>query len=96
MSDRRPFTITMVRRDPEHGFWRARVTNGTTVDVDRRDGSWKAEVRTAPGARTFVRREVMPRVAAALQERVRPLERAERDAAKAAAEAAKASKAVAS
>lgn len=90
MTDRRPFTITMVRRDPEHGFWRARVTNGVTVDVDRRDGSWKAEVRTESGSRTFVRREVMPHVAAALQDRVRPLERAERDAAKAEADAAKA------
>jgi hypothetical protein len=77
MSERRDFTITCVRRDPEHGFWRARVTNGTTVDVDRRYGAWQGEIRAAPGSRSFVRREVMPDVAKALQDRVRPLERAE-------------------
>lgn len=77
-STRRPFTITNVHRDPEHGFWRARVTNGVTLDVDRRYGSWQADVRVKRGARTFTRQDVMPHVAAALQQRVRPLERAER------------------
>lgn len=80
MSERRDFTITCVRRDPEHGFWRARVTNGATYDVDRRYGSWQAEVRAAPRSHTFVRRDVMPAVARALQDRVRAAERAERTA----------------
>lgn len=62
--DRRPFTITLVHKDPE-GFWRARVTNGVTLDVDRRYGSWQCDVRV-----------VLPPVAAALQARERPLERA--------------------
>lgn len=78
MPERRDFTITCVHRDPEHGFWRARVTNGASYDVDRRWGSWQAEVRTAPRAHTFARRDVMPDVARALQEHVRPLERAEK------------------
>lgn len=81
MSDRRPFTITLLRRDPEHGFWRARVTNGTTIDVDRRHGAWQGEYEIDG---VIERREVMPHVAAALQDRVRPLERAEQAAAKAA------------
>ncbi len=88
-SERRPFTITCLHRDEEHGFWRARVTNGVTIDVDRRAGSWQADVRSAPGARSFTRRDVLPDVAKALQERVRPLERAERAAREAAEAAAK-------
>lgn len=81
-STRRPFTITCVRRDPDHGFWRARVTiDGRTLDVDRRHGSWQANRRVRTGARTFTRCDVLPAVAAALQLRVRPLERAERAAA---------------
>lgn len=80
MAERREYTITCVHRDPEQGFWRARVTNGASYDVDRRYGSWQAEVRAAPRSHTFVRRDVMPQVARALQERVRPLERAEKAA----------------
>lgn len=80
-STRRAFTITCLHRDPERGFWRARVTNGATYDVDRSAGSWLADRRTRVGARTFTRCEVLPHVAAALQQRVRPLERAERQAA---------------
>lgn len=73
---RRPFTITQLRRDAVDGFWRARVTlGGHAVDVDRAAGSWLANVRRAPGARTFDRRDVLPDVAAALQAKVRPLER---------------------
>lgn len=79
-STRRPFTITLVHRDPEHGFWCARVTNGQGYDVDRSAGSWLADRRTRVGSRTFTRCEVLPHVAAALQQRVRPLERAERQA----------------
>jgi hypothetical protein len=93
MSERRAFTITLVRRDPEDGFWRARVTNGVTIDVDRRFGSWQCEVRERPRSHTFVRRDVLPDVARALQERVRPLEHAERQAAKATAEALAAARA---
>lgn len=70
--------VTQLQRHPEHGYWTARVSvGGTTVDVDCRDGSWLASVRRAPGHRTFVRREVLPFVAAALQERVRRAERQE-------------------
>lgn len=95
MSARREFTITCVRRDPDHGFWRARVTNGVTLDVDRRHGSWQSDVRDAPGSRSFHRRDVLPEVAAALQARVRPLEHAERAAAKAVKAAAEQAGAVA-
>lgn len=60
------------------------MTNGVTIEVDRRFGSWQAVVRTAPGSHSFVRRDVLPEVAKALQARVRPLEHAERLVAKAA------------
>lgn len=77
MSDRRPFTITQVRRDDE-GVLRARVsTDGVSVDVDRSCGSWLADVRVAKGHRTFERREVLPHVAAALQAKVRRLDKVE-------------------
>lgn len=70
--------VTQLRRDPTGGYWTARVSlDGTTIDVDRCDGSWMASVRRAPGHRTFVRREVLPFVAAVLQDRVRRLERQE-------------------
>ena len=88
-TDRRPFTIICLRRDAEHGFWRARVTNGVTIEVDRRYGSWQADVRSAPGARSFTRRDVLPDVAAALQARVRPTDDAERRARERAAEEAR-------
>jgi hypothetical protein len=85
------FTITKLARDPDHGYWTARVTpcGGTTVCVDRQFGSWQATVRDAPGLQSFHREFVLPPVAAALQERVRPIERAERAAAKLAEEQAK-------
>ena len=72
----RDLTITKLERAPE-GYWRARVTgpDGVTVDVDRRDGAWFAEVRAAPRSQTMVRRDVLPHIAAALQAKVRPLER---------------------
>jgi len=79
MSDRRPFTITNLHRHPVHGFWMARVTNGHTIEVDRRYGSWQAAVRDRPGARSKHREFVLPDVAAALQARVRVLEKRERD-----------------
>jgi hypothetical protein len=73
--DRRPFTITQVRKDAD-GAWRARVTaDGVSIDVDRRCGSWLATVRVAPGRRTFERRDVLPHVAAALQAKLPPEER---------------------
>jgi hypothetical protein len=85
------FIITKLGRDPEEGFWTARVTpaGGTTLEVDRRYGSWQANVRDAPGVQSFHREDVLPHVAAALQERVRPVERAERAAAKVAEDQAK-------
>lgn len=70
------FRITQLRH--EAGYWQARVSvNGDTLDVDRRCGSWQASVRDAPRASTFHRRELHPEVAAALQVRVRPLEKRE-------------------
>lgn len=70
----REFTITCVRREPLEGFWTAHVTaGGETVHVDRRYGSWHA-------VRGTRRAEVLPHVAAALQQRVRRLERNEREA----------------
>lgn len=72
---RRAVTITCVHRDPD-GYWRARVSaGGVTLNVHRRYGSWLAEVRPRPGVRHVELREVLPHVAAALQARVRPLER---------------------
>lgn len=76
MNDRRPFTITCVRRDPEHGHWTAHVTaqGGRTVTVDRAAGSWQAG--------SFLRgnrRDVHPEIAAALQRAVRRLEYRERN-----------------
>lgn len=83
------FIITKLER--QDGYWTARVSaGGVTVAVDRRYGSWQALVRDAPGLHSFHRAEVLPAVAAALQERVRPVERAERAARDAAAKAAKA------
>jgi hypothetical protein len=70
-------TITKLARSPE-GFWRARVSsNGTTIDVDMRYGSWQATVRPFPRSRSLVRRDVLPFVAAALQAKVRPVEKRE-------------------
>jgi hypothetical protein len=78
----RELTITKLERAPE-GYWRARVTgsDGVTVDVDRRWGSWQAEVRAASRVQRFVRKDVEPWAAERLQDRVRPLERRERAAA---------------
>ena len=75
--NRRPFTITKLERHPE-GYWTARVTcGGSTVEADDRYGSWQANVRIRPGARTFVRRFVLPHVAAELQRKVKAAERRE-------------------
>ncbi len=74
---RRPFTITKLQRHQD-GYWTARVScNGTTITVDRRYGSWQADVRTAPGSRQFARRFVLPHVAAELQRQVKQAERRE-------------------
>ena len=60
---RRPFTITKLARSDE-GYWTARVSsNGYAVEVDRKYGSWQTSTKP--------RREVLPHVAAALQEKVR-------------------------
>jgi len=67
--------VTKLQRHTDDGYWTARVNlNGVTVEVDRQHGSWQATVRRAPGHRTFLRRDVLPYVAAALQDRVRTLE----------------------
>jgi hypothetical protein len=75
----RPFTITLLRRHPEHGYWTAHVTNGHTIEVDKRFGSWQAVVRDRPGSRKVHREFVLPHVAAALQAKVRVLEKRERN-----------------
>lgn len=70
------FIITRLRH--EGGYWRARVTvDGAGVDVDRRFGSWQADVRNGPRRRSFHRAGVHPAVALELQRRVRRLERRE-------------------
>jgi hypothetical protein len=72
----RTLTITKLRRC-EAGYWTARVTgaDGVTVDVDKQFGVWHAEVREQPHSRKKVRRDVLPHVAAALQAKVKPLEK---------------------
>ena len=52
----------------EDGYWTATVTSrtGVAVTVDNEHGSWAATLRQPLG-----RREVLPHVAAALQERAR-------------------------
>ena len=65
--NRRPYTITKMHQEPE-GYWSANVVQGSTsIRVDNRCGSWLADVRSAPRARSFERREVLPHVAKALQ-----------------------------
>lgn len=71
---RREFTITQVRRS-EDGHWLANVTPASGaegIEVNRQFGSWQVPVN-GDGRR----RDVLPHIAAALQERVRPLERRE-------------------
>jgi hypothetical protein len=61
----------------ERGYWTARVSIGRLmIEVDRRYGSWMEVVGS--GGREVCRRELLPHVAAALQERVRPIESRER------------------
>lgn len=68
--------ITKLERVPE-GHWRARVTvDGTTVAVDNRFGSWRI---TPPGEGGSYR-ELLPTLAARLQQKVCPLERKGRTA----------------
>jgi hypothetical protein len=76
MPDRAPFTITRLRLTPE-GWPEAYVSisDGPTLHVDRRYGSWQADVRACPGSRRIVRRDVLPHVAHALQRRARSIER---------------------
>lgn len=68
------FRITKVRRDPEGGWWRARVTlnRQRPEEVHRRFGSWMMD-GTEHGHLVEVRHDI----AAALQEKVRQQERRE-------------------
>lgn len=73
MNERRPFTITQVRR--EDGVWRARLTiNGTGYEVDRAFGSW----RVTPEDESAGYIDIPHDLAGALQEKVHPIENAER------------------
>lgn len=65
-----PLRITNLRRD-DHGQWVATVNEQA---VFRTFGSWQM---AGPGK---LRRDVLPYIAAELQDRVRTLERAERKA----------------
>lgn len=70
----RELTITKLRRD--HGYWQARVTaGGRTINVDRRYGSWQAEPDNDYADGSGRRTDVLPYVAAALQAKVRPIEK---------------------
>ena len=72
---RRDLTITKLTLQPE-GYYTARVSsNGQTFNVDNKFGSWQAEVRNGPRQRSFCRRDVLPRVAAALQDKLPATER---------------------
>lgn len=72
--DRRPFTITKLHRD-DKGIWYARVTvDGEGHDVDRKYGSW----RLTPAVEGGPYRELLPGIVHALQDKVRPIEKAER------------------
>lgn len=65
---RREFTITCVRLD-EQSAWTAHVsTDGRTYKATRRHGSWSL----LDGHSEI---EALPHIAAALQDRVRPLEK---------------------
>lgn len=66
----REFRITCVERHPDDGYWMARVGG---IQHDRRFGSWQVVV---PGQENQ-RREALPVVAAALQDKVRRLEKGE-------------------
>lgn len=72
-------TITKLERNGD-GIWTARVSlNGQTINVDRRYGSWQALVPDERRGNKPVRREIRPEVAAALQDKVRPIEKKERE-----------------
>lgn len=73
MTERPDIRITVLHRHPEHGHWTANVTaDGTTRPVDCRWGSWQTEDKEGN------RYDVLPKIAEALQARVRPIERGER------------------
>lgn len=74
----RELTITKLEQVEENGrrFYRARVSAaGQTLPVHNRFGAWFGERRRAPRSRTMVMCDVQPYVAAALQAKVRPLEK---------------------
>lgn len=64
-------TFTIRNLSCEHGYWTATLrANGHSILVSRKSGSWQ----TPPDEQGRTR-EVLPAFAAALQERVRKLER---------------------
>ena len=66
-----PLRVTKLVQTDD-GYWTANISlNGETQAVDNRHGSWQADVRVRPGARSFVRRDVLPPYAAELQKRLR-------------------------
>jgi hypothetical protein len=65
------------RTEDGAGYWQARVeVNGVEAVVNRRYGSWQVVVTTV-GSGTVVRQELLPHIAAILQEKVRPIEEKE-------------------
>jgi hypothetical protein len=71
----RELTVTKLERHHD-GYWTARVSvNGETVAVHLRCGAWYANVPGKPGHL----KGVLPPIAAALAEKVRILERRERE-----------------
>jgi hypothetical protein len=68
---RRDLTITKLERD-EKSFWKCNITTGgKTLLAHRKSGSWMLEDKDGL-------RELLPEIAALVQEKVRPLEKKER------------------
>lgn len=73
MASSREVIITKLQRDSEEGFWTCNITSGgKTHHALSRHGSWMID------AEDGLMKEVMPDVAAKIQEKVRPIEKKER------------------
>jgi hypothetical protein len=69
---RRDLTITKLERD-DKGFWKCNITaDGVTVQAHCKFGSWLIDGEDG------LMKEVMPDIAAKIQEKVRPIEKKER------------------